>query len=262
MEMVGLYLALGALAGLLAGLLGVGGGIVMVPALVFALEYQGVAPGLVMHMALGTSLGIIVLTSISSVRAHHRRGGVLWKTVFGITPGILLGSFLGAAVASLLSGPLLKQAFGVFALGLAVYLGLDVTPRPGRTLPGAGGLSAVGAGVGVVSALMGIGGGSLTVPFMVWCGVAMRQAVATAAAIGLPIALAGAGGFVVNGWHQALLPPWSLGYLHGPAVLGVGLASVLAAPQGARLAHTLAPRLLRRLFALLLLVLGARMLLS
>ncbi|MBF0152943.1 MAG: sulfite exporter TauE/SafE family protein [Magnetococcales bacterium] len=257
-----MYAVLGAVSGVLAGLLGVGGGIVLVPVLVFSLETQGVVPAISMHMALGTSLAIIVITAMASIRAHHRRGAVDWSIVWQLTPGILVGTFLGSGLASHLSGTSLKRLFGFFALGLAFYLAFGRPPLANRTLPRVTGMALVGSTIGCVSALMGIGGGSLSVPFMVWCNVAMRQAVATSAALGWPIAVAGTTGYIISGWNDLHLPPMSLGYIHLPAVLAVALSSVFCAPLGARWAHTISPLLLRRLFATLLLVLGGRMLLA
>ncbi|MEO5371692.1 MAG: sulfite exporter TauE/SafE family protein [Magnetococcus sp. DMHC-1] len=257
-----MYALLGAASGVLAGLLGVGGGIILVPVLVISLESQGVVPAISMHVALGTSLAIIVLTAMASIRAHHRRGAVEWSIVWRITPGILVGTFLGSGVADHLSGPTLKKLFGLFALGLAFYLAFGRPPIASRTLPKVTGMALVGGIIGCISALMGIGGGSLSVPFMVWCNVTMRQAVATSAAIGWPIAMAGTLGYILTGWGEIHLPPLSLGYVHFPAVLGVAIASVFCAPLGARWAHTIQPLLLRRLFATLLLVLGGRMLLA
>ena len=262
LQLLLIYLATGAVSGVLAGLLGVGGGIVIVPALLLTLEIQHADPSVAMHVAVGTSLAIIVLTSLSSVRAHHRRGAVQWPVVQRITPGIVIGALAGAALADLLSGNALKTFFGVFALVLASYLGFVRPPKPHRSLPGTTGLGIVGLMIGSVSSLVGIGGGSLSVPFFVWNNLPMRQAVATAAAIGLPIAVGGTAGFIFTGYGEANLPDYSLGYVNGIACALVALASVFTAPVGARLAHTIDPLHLRRAFALLLLLLGLRMLLA
>ena len=260
--MVWLYLALGAFAGLMAGLLGVGGGLIIVPVLVWVFHHQGLAEANIMHLALGTSLATIVITSISSVRAHHRRGAVLWPVVWRLTPGIVLGAWLGAVVAHGLPSAVLSRVFAVFVLIVAAQMGFGAKPAPHRNLPGAGGLAAVGVGIGGVSAIVGIGGGSLTVPFLTWCNVAMRQAVATSAACGLPIALAGSVGFMVTGWQAPQLPDWSLGYIYLPALVGVAVTSMLSAPLGAKLAHTLPTDLLKKVFAVFLALIGTRMLLA
>ncbi len=257
-----IYLSIGAFAGVLAGLLGVGGGLVIVPVLAFVFTGLGFAGDSIMHLAVGTSLATIVLTSISSVRAHHRRGAVLWSVFWRLMPGIVLGAWLGAAIAHSLPSPDLRLVFGVFELVVATQMGFGLKPAPHRGLPAAAGMGLAGGVIGTISAIIGVGGGTLTVPFLAWCNVAMRNAVATSAACGLPIAVAGTVGFVVAGWGEAGLPAWSSGYIYWPAFAGVSVASALFAPLGARLAHSLPTAVLKRLFALLLALLGLRMLLS
>ena len=256
------YLALGAFAGVMAGLLGVGGGLIIVPALAWIFHWQGMAETVIMHLAIGTSLATIVVTSISSVRAHHRLGAVLWPVFWRLTPGIVVGAWLGAAVADALPGAALRMVFGVFVLLVAAQIGFGAKPAAHRTLPGAAGMFTAGGVIGLVSAIVGIGGGSLTVPWLSWCNTSIRNAVATSAACGLPIALAGAAGFIVTGWSQAELPPWSLGYIYGPAMAGVAVASMLFAPVGARLAHTLPTIALKRVFAGFLVIVGTKMLMG
>jgi uncharacterized membrane protein YfcA len=257
-----LYLALGGAAGVLAGMLGVGGGVVIVPALTLLFASQRMPATFAPHLALGTSLASIVFTSIASVRAHHERGAVDWRVFRRVTPGIVLGTFLGSWVAARLSARLLAVLFVVFLGYVAVQLLLDVRPRPSRQLPGAGGMFGAGSLIGGVSSLVGIGGGSMSVPFLVWCNVSVRQAIGTSAAIGFPIALAGTLGYVANGLTVDALPPHSLGFVYLPALLGVALASTLTAPLGARLAHALPVALLKRIFALVLAVMGAKLLMG
>ena len=255
-----LYLATGAFAGLLAGLLGVGGGLLIVPILALSFATQGIADEVQMHLAVGTSLATIIFTSLSSIYAHHRRGAVAWPVFRAMTPGIILGALLGAVIARWLPSFSLRTLFGVFELFVALQMALSLKPAPHRGLPGSWGMSGAGAVIGSLSALLGVGGGTLTVPFLLWCNVAIHRAIATSAACGLPIAVAGATGFVISGWHNTLLPEWSSGYLYWPALLGVVTASVLFAPLWARLAHRLPTLVLKRLFALLLLGLALRML--
>lgn len=257
-----LLVSMGALAGTLAGLLGIGGGIIIVPVLALVFEHQGVAADVIMHVAIGTSLATIVTTSLSSIRAHQRRGAILWRVFAQITPGILVGGLAGAAIAHELSGNVLRLGFGVFMLLVATQMALGRPPRPHRRLPGRGGMLVAGGLIGTISALMGVGGGSMSVPFLAWCNVALRNAVATSAAIGLPIAVSGTIGFVVSGWAAAERPPWSVGYVSLPAFLGIVIASTIFAPLGARLAHSIEERTLKRMFALFLAVLGLRMLLG
>ncbi len=257
-----IYLGVGVVAGILAGLLGVGGGLVVVPALIIAFNLQGIPDTVLMHLAVGTSLATIVFTSIASIRAHHKRGAVLWRLFIQLTPGIVVGALLGAAVAGLLPGAELRMVFGIYAITVALQMGLDLKPSPNRQLPGFLGMGLVGTLIGTVSAVVGIGGGSMTVPFLAWCNVEVRKAVATSAACGLPIAVAGAAGFVVSGWQVADLPEYSSGYLYWPALVGITAASTLFAGFGAKLAHSLPARTLKRVFAVFLLGIGLHLLLS
>jgi len=264
---ISMYLALGAFAGVLAGLLGVGGGIVIVPLLLLifgGLPWGEAQAASLAHLALGTSLASIVFTSVSSVRAHHRRGAVDWPLVKRMSPALVVGTLAGSWLAGQLSTPLLKSVFVAFAFYVGIQMLMNYRPAPGRELPGALGLHAAGGGIGIFSSLVGIGGGSVSVPFMSWCNVPLHRAIASSAALGFPIAVAGALGFVVNGLlAQAkgqVLPPHSLGYVYLPALAAIALASVLTAPLGARLAHALPVARLKRMFAVLLLLLGARML--
>jgi hypothetical protein len=256
-----IYLALGAVAGTAAGLFGVGGGLIIVPTLIVTLQWQGVAAVVLTHLAVGTSLATIVVTSISSVQAHHRRGAVDWSIVRAMTPGIVLGSSLGAMTASYLSGPQLQLAFGGFVLVIAAQMGLGLNASPHRDLPGRGGLFGAGSVVGWIAALFGIGGGSLTVPFLSWCNVAMRRAVACSAACGLPIAVFGSLSYMWQGYGNSALPEWSTGFVYWPAFMGIVATSSLCARLGAGLAHRLPAALLRRIFALFLLLVGIKLIL-
>lgn len=254
------YLALGAGAGTLAGLFGVGGGLLIVPALAFAFAAQGMPAEHVMHLALGTSLATIVVTSASSARAHHRYGSLLWPVVGRLVPGIVVGALAGAALADRLPSLGLQRFFGVVELLVAIQLWVDWRPAPGARLPGFAGMLPAGGAIGLVSSLAGIGGGTLTVPFLTWCNLAMRNAVAVSAACGLPIALAGSVGYAAAGWGEAALPPWSTGYIYWPAFAGIAVGTVLFAPLGARLAQRWRDRIMKRAFALLLVAVGLRML--
>lgn len=256
------YLVFGAFAGIIAGLLGVGGGIVVVPALFWFFTAQGFSQELIMQMALGTSLAAIMFTSVSSLRAHHRRGAVVWPIVKGITPGILVGTFLGSCVAARLSTGFLKGFFVAFLYYVSIQMLLNIKPKAHRQIPGKLGMFGAGLAIGAVSSLVGIGGGTMSVPFMVWCNVAMHTAVGTSAAIGFPIALAGTIGYIVNGFGAPNLPPLSFGYIYLPALFGVAAVSVLTAPYGAKLAHKLPVSTLKRFFAVFLLAMATRMLWS
>jgi len=251
-----LYLPLGAAAGVMAGLFGIGGGLIIVPVLVFSFTAQGFDPTVLTHLAVGTSLATIVFTSINSVLAHHRKGAVLWPIFVWLTAGILLGAVLGSLTAASLKGPLLQKIIGLFAIAMALQMGLDLRPKASREVPGKPGLSLAGVVIGWASAIFGIGGGSLTVPFLTWRSVPMQQAVATSAACGLPIAVSSALSFMAVGWGEAHLPDWSLGYVYLPAMIGIAATSMFFARVGANLAHRLPPRVLKRLFALQLMVVG------
>jgi uncharacterized protein len=256
-----MYLALGAFAGVLAGLLGVGGGLIIVPVLTFIFTAQHLPEGHILHLALGTSLASIMFTSISSLRAHDGRGAVDWTVVRRISAGIVLGTFAGSWVAAQLSTNVLKVFFVCFQYYVAAQMLLNIKPKPHRQLPGWAAMSGVGGLIGGVSSLVGIGGGTMTVPFLVWCNVAIHRAIGTSAAVGFPIAVAGAVGYVVNGL-SADLPPHSLGFVYIPALVGVALASIVTAPLGAKLAHSLPIATLKKIFACLLIVMGTKMLLS
>ena len=262
LALIALYLLLGSAAGVMAGLLGVGGGLIIVPGVVGLLHLQGVWDGPIMQLAVGTSLATIVITSISSVRAHHKRGAVLWPVVWSLSPGIVLGALVGAKVADWLPSDTLRIVFALFVLSIAAQMAFAAKPAAHRGLPGSAGMWGAGGVIGGLSAIVGIGGGSLTVPFLTWCNTDMRQAVATSSACGLPIALSGSAAFIFNGWGHAQLPAWSLGYIYGPALVGIALASMWTAPLGAKLAHTLPVAMLKRVFAGFLLLVGLKMLLS
>lgn len=262
MENLIVYLFAGALAGTVGGLLGVGGGLIIVPALVFVFQGQNVAESVILRLAIGTSLATIAVTAIASMQAHHKFGAVRWRVFRRLTPGIVVGAFAGAAIADGLPSHVLRIIFGVFELLVAIQILFNLMASPHRQLPGAVGITVAGMVIGSVSSVLGIGGGTLTTPFLVWCNVTIRQAVATSSACGLPIAVAGAAGFVIAGWNEAQLPSWSSGYIYWPAFAGIALASLIFAPLGAKLAHRLPTQMLHKFFGAFLAVLGIRMLVS
>jgi uncharacterized protein len=259
-QLLVLYSAVGAVAGVLAGLLGIGGGLVIVPILVFCFHLQAMPEALMMHLALGTSMASIAFTSVSSFRAHHKRGAVQWLVVRRIVLGIFTGTFLGSCVAARMSTHFLKGFFVVFLYYVAIQMIVDKKPKPSRQLPGKVGMFGVGNVIGAISSLVGIGGGTLSVPFMTWCNLTLHHAIGTSAAIGFPIAIAGAIGYIYNGFGHEGLPAYSFGFVYFPALLGIVLASVLTAPLGVRFAHSLPVSKLKRVFAFLLFVVATRML--
>jgi len=252
---------LGLGTGFLAGLLGIGGGMLMVPFITLILSGRGVSPDLSVKMAIATSMATIIFTSVSSVRAHHKRGAVRWDVVKGLAPGIVLGAAIASlGVFSVLKGSWLALFFALFVSFSATQMLIDKKPKPSRTLPGTTGQLGAGGAIGFLSGLVGAGGGFVSVPFMTWCNVPIHNAVATSAALGFPIALANALGYIVSGQGMANLPSGSLGYIYLPALLVIACASVLMAPLGVKAAHALPVKALKRVFASVLYLLAAYML--
>ncbi|MDM0112539.1 sulfite exporter TauE/SafE family protein [Variovorax sp. J22R133] len=252
---------LGVGTGFLAGLLGIGGGMVMVPFITIILGERGVAGNLAVKMAIATSMATIIFTSVSSVRAHHKRGAVRWDIVKRLAPGIVVGSLVGSlGVFSLLKGSALAIFFACFVAFSATQMFLDKKPAPSRQMPGTGGQFAAGGGIGFLSGLVGAGGGFISVPFMTWCNIAIHNAVATSAALGFPIAVANVVGYIASGSAATGLPAGSFGYIWLPALAVIAACSVFTAPLGARAAHSLPVKRLKRVFASILYVLGAYML--
>lgn len=250
---------LGVVAGILAGLLGIGGGLVLVAALVWVLPWFGIPQEAAMHAALASSLASIVLTASSSAYAHHRRGSVMWPTVAWMVPGLLLGGWLGSGLAVYLDDNVLRWVVAIYcliagaqmAVGKARVAGDAASVPPPRGLP----MSAAGTGIGAISAVVGIGGGSMTVPLLVWLGVAPVRAVGTSSACGIAIAIGSALGYAMHAPAGAL-PEHAVGYIYLPAAIGVAIASVLAAPYGTRLAHAISGTTLKRVFAIFMVVMG------
>jgi uncharacterized protein len=256
------YLATGLFTGLLAGLLGIGGGLIMVSILSFIFAHLGFTPAYIMQMALGTSLAVIVFTSVASSRAHHSHQNVDWAVVKNIAFGIMLGAFLGSLVAAKFDTSVLKGLFIIFVFLVAFQILNNYIPNPARILPFRPALNLVGFCIGWVSSFVGIGGGSLSVPFLIYCNVNTKRAIGTSSAIGLPIALAGAIGYVVSGWQILSLPSKSAGFVYLPAFAIIALASLISAPVGVVLVQKLAVKKLKQIFALLLIAIGCKMLLS
>jgi uncharacterized membrane protein YfcA len=253
--------ALGLATGFLAGLLGIGGGMLMVPFITIIMAQRGVPADLAVKMAIATSMATIIFTSISSVRAHHKRGAVRWDIVRRLAPGIVIGSLIGSlGVFALLKGTALAIFFALFVGFSATQMFLDKKPKPTRQMPGAAGQLGAGGAIGFISGLVGAGGGFISVPFMTWCNVAIHNAVATSAALGFPIAVANVAGYIASGQSVQGLPEGSFGYIWLPALVVIAVCSVFTAPLGARAAHSLPVKKLKRVFATILYVLAAYML--
>lgn len=252
---------LGLGTGFLAGLLGIGGGMLMVPFITLILAGRGVGADLAVKMAIATSMATIIFTSISSVRAHHKRGAVRWDIVKGLAPGIVIGSLIASmGVFAVLKGAWLALFFAAFVSFSATQMLLDKKPKATRTLPGTPGLLGAGGVIGFLSGLVGAGGGFVSVPFMTWCNVVIHNAVATSAALGFPIALANALGYVFAGMNVQNLPTGSVGYIYLPALIVIASMSVLMAPVGVKAAHALPVKALKRVFAGILYLLASYML--
>lgn len=260
MDVILIYLLVGIVVGFLAGLFGVGGGLVIVPALVFVFVRQGFAPEFIVHLAIGSSVATIIFTSLSSIYTHHKHGAVLWTVCWQLTPGIIFGAALGAMIVDATPALTLRRVFAFFEWLIAAQLLSGIKPSAARTLPGRVGMTGMGSVIGSISSIVGIGGGALTTPFLLWCNIAIRRAVATSSACGLPIAIAGSLSFIITGLNEmAIFPEYATGYVYWPAVLGIAPISMLFAPLGATLAHRLSAEKLRRYFGFFLIVLGIYM---
>lgn len=253
------YPLLGAIVGFLAGMLGLGGGLIMVPVLSFIFDAKGFPQQHILHLALGTGVSTILFTSLSSVRSHHLRGAVRWDIVRAIAPGIVIGTLAGAMTAGLISSRMLSIIFTAFVFVVAMNMLFGTKPAPDRNLPGKAGMLLAGAIIGAISSFAALGGAILSVPFMLKCNVRMHEAIGTSAAIGFPIAAAGTLGYVAMG-ASAPLPPYSIGFVYLPALSGIVIATMLTAPLGAKIAHRMPAELLRKIFALFAFALAARML--
>lgn len=254
-----IYVVTGAIVGVAAGLLGIGGGLLIVPVLSTVFVYFLDTPEVV-HLAIGTSLATIVITSFSSARAHHKHGAVRWDAFKLLTIGVLIGAFIGAWSSQFVASDLLGKIFGILELLIAINMLMSFKPSPHRELPGLVGNTAAGSVIGGLSSLVGIGGGTLTTPYLVWNNISMHQAIATSTAVSLPVAIAGSIGYFMAGLGATDLPPFASGYIYWPAFFGIVLASYFTAPIGAKLAHQLPVKTLKRFFGIFLIILAIKML--
>ncbi len=252
-------IVLGAMTGFMAGLLGIGGGMLLVPFMTFLFTLNGFPPELIVKIAIATSLATILFTSMSSVRAHHKKGAVRWDIAKPMGIGAFIGTFIGANFAGALKSSWLALFFAVFVGFSALQMLRSKKPKPSRDVPGSVGLGAMGSLIGFISSLVGAGGGFITTPFLTWCNVVMHQAVGTSAALGFPIAAGGLVGYIVAGTTETNLPAGSLGYIYLPALIAVSASSLLTAPIGAKTAHRMQVASLKRVFAYMLLLLALYM---
>ena len=253
---------IGAVAGVSAGLFGIGGGIIVVPGLVWVFSALQFSHEHLTHVAVGTSLATIIVTGSASAWTHHRHNAVRWPLFRGLLPGIIIGAVVGAVFADSLSSDRLRQLFGLLQIILATKLLLNLSPERGEFTPRRGEMPIVGGLIGAIASCFGIGGGALTGPYLIFRGQAIHNAVATASAVGVPIAIAGAISFIITGLDASNLPVLSSGYLYWPAFAAISVATLIFAPLGARLAHRLNPAVLKKAFAVLLVFIGIKMLIG
>lgn len=253
------YALLGASVGLLGGMFGIGGGTVLVPVLLLLFDAQHFPPEHVLHLALGTSMATIVFTALASLYKHHQHKAVNWSVVRTITPGILIGTALGTLLATRIPTQAMGLFFALFVYFAAAQILFDVKPPASRQLPGNLAMGSFGVFAGTLSSLVSIGGGTVIIPFLLWSNLGLRRAIGTSAAISFPVAIGGTTGYIANGIHATGLPAYSLGYVYLPCLIWTAAASVITAPLGAKAAHQLPVAVLRKLFAVLLLVLATKL---
>ena len=251
----------GSLSGFLAGLLGIGGGMILVPLMILIFSRLGFNQDVVMHLAIATGMASVFFTSISAVLAHHRRGNIDWKLVGILSPGLILGALVGGGkFFELITGPWLSLGFSIFLIYTGIQMILNKTPHSSRGLPGFFGLFAFGVFAGVISSLLGAGGAFVTVPFMIWCNVKPHNAMANSSGLGFPIATSSALGYIYGGWGNLNLPEHSLGYVYLPALGCIVMTSIISAPLGAKIVSKVEAPRLKRIFGFVLLAIAVFML--
>ncbi|MCL1050221.1 sulfite exporter TauE/SafE family protein [Shewanella abyssi] len=255
-------LALGAVIGFMAGLLGIGGGLIAVPALLHILPSVGVPAEHLPHVAIATSLAAIILTSLSSARAHHKRENIPWELFRSMLPGFVLGAICSGFISELITASLLQQIFAIFVMLMAIQMAFPMKPNSSRAMPSAIKLFLAAVIIALIAGLMGIGGGVLIIPFLTWCGLQMRYAIGFSSATGLLIALFGSIGYTLAGWNVASLPEGTLGFIYLPALLGIVATSMFVAPFGAKAATNWPTAKLKKIFALFLAIVGLKLVLT
>ncbi|CAK7020598.1 MAG: hypothetical protein DELT_02407 [Desulfovibrio sp.] len=246
LEALLLYVLFGSMVGILAGLMGAGGAMLLVPILHFTLAKQGVDPAIIHHMAIATTMANILFTSTAATYSHHKRGVVPWRAVAWIVPGILAGAFAGSYATAYIAARPLTLAFACFLVYGAIQMFVEIKPKASRHMPGIPGKIMIGLFIGLLSGLLGIGGAAITMPILLICGVPVLSVIAAAGAFGFPVAVAGCIGFALTAWGYPTLPPYSLGFIYLPALAGLVPSSMLTAPLGVKLSHSLSPKTVRR----------------
>ncbi len=253
------YMLLGAIAGLIAGIFGLGGGIIIVPTLIFTFSYLNFPTEVLTHLAVGTSLSTILFTSLSAIYVHHRKLAIDWSLAFKLSVGMLLGGLIGAYFAEFMSGVILQRIFALYTVSVALQMWFAWSPKAILTLPKQLGCAFLGGGIGIVSGLFGIAGGSLVVPVLTLYRIKITQAIATSAVTGFPIALSGSIGYIMMGWNNPSLPESSFGYVYWPAMLGIISSSTIFAKFGAMLAHHLSPIKLKKMLSIVLMLVAIKL---
>jgi uncharacterized membrane protein YfcA len=254
-----LYLLIGIIAGTLSGMLGIGGGLMVIPLLAWLLKLQGVSNVLIMHMAAGTSLSVMIFTTFSSLYGHTKRGVKVWNIYRRLILGIIFGTFLGAIFEHFLHSDILEIIFAIFIFIVAIRMLLALKTKASRTLPGHLGMFGMALVIGGKSGLLGLGGGTITIPFLTYCNVPVRNTIAVSAACGFTIAFIGTISYILTGQHATNLPAWSLGYIYLPAFLGIVLTAPLCAQLGAYFSHKIPKQVLTRILGGVLLILAIKM---
>lgn len=259
LEAMLLYLLFGSMVGILAGLMGSGGAMLLVPILHFTLEKQGVDPSIIHHMAIATTMANILFTSTATTYSHHKRGVMPWNDIIWIVPGILVGAFAGSYITAYIAAKPLTIAFSCFLVYAAIQMFVQIKPKASRTMPGIFGKLLIGAFVGILSGLLGIGGAAITMPILLICGVPLLSVIAAAGAFGFPIAVAGCVGFALTAWNYPNLPQYSLGFIYLPALIGLVPSSMLTAQIGVKLSHSLPQKYVRRGLGVFMLLMAVRL---
>ena len=250
----------GGISGFLAGLLGIGGGMILVPFMILVFGHLGFNPEVIVHMAIATGMATILFTTSSAIWAHHKHGSVDWKLVVALSPGMIFGGLVGGSeLFEALKTSWLSLFFALFIVYRSIQMLLNKKPKPGRELPGPIGLFGFGTFAGALASLVGAGGAFITVPFMLWCNVKPHNAMASSSGLGFPIAAAATLGYMYGSWGNPNLPAGSLGFVYLPAVACIVAVSIFTAPIGAKMARKLNVGQLKRVFGVMLLFLAAFM---
>lgn len=257
---IAMLMLCGSISGFLAGLLGIGGGMILVPFMIVVFNHLGFNQNIIVHMAIATGMATILFTTTSAIWAHHKHNSIDWKLVLALSPGLILGSlFGGSEIFEAIDTSWLSLVFAIFIVYTSIQMIINKKPAAGRELPGRVGLFSFGVFTGIVASLVGAGGAFITVPFLLWCNVKPHTAMASSSGLGFPIAAAATIGYIYGSWGNPNLPEHSLGFIYIPAVLCIAAVSIFTAPLGAKMARKLNVTQLKRIFGVMLFLLAAFM---